>query len=51
MNIKNICKNFKKNGFVVLPKFLSKSHTCGSFIIISLKTLKALKIDIMFSLS
>ena len=26
MNIKNICKNFKKNGFVVLPKFLSKSQ-------------------------
>ncbi len=25
MNIKNICKNFEKNGFVVIPKFLSKS--------------------------
>ena len=26
MNIKNICKNFEKDGFVVLPKFLSKSQ-------------------------
>jgi ectoine hydroxylase-related dioxygenase (phytanoyl-CoA dioxygenase family) len=26
MNIKNICKNFKKNGFVVIPKFLSKAE-------------------------
>jgi len=26
MNIKNICKNFEKNGFAVLPKFLSKSQ-------------------------
>jgi len=25
MNIKNICKNFEKNGFVVIPKFLSKA--------------------------
>ena len=25
MNIKNICRNFEKDGFVVLPKFLNKS--------------------------
>ena len=26
MNTKDICKNFKKNGFVVLRNFLSKSE-------------------------
>ena len=26
MNIENICKNFKKDGFVILPKFLSKTQ-------------------------
>ncbi len=26
MNIKNICKNFNKNGYVVIPNFLSKSQ-------------------------
>ena len=26
MNTKDICKNFKKNGFVVLPNFLSKTQ-------------------------
>ena len=25
MNIKDICKNFEKDGFVVLPKFLEKT--------------------------
>ena len=26
MHIKNICKNFEKDGFVVVPKFLDKSR-------------------------
>ena len=31
MNTKNICKNFEKNGFVVLPNFLSKSQVKNVF--------------------